>query len=657
MFQGDLFPPKSDWKPPLVSELPSFADAKRIAFDVETKDPKLKKLGCGSMRDGQMVGFSYAIEDGPSHYIPLFHAGGDNVADPWKAIAWLKNQAAKFKGELVGARLQYDLCFALSAGVEWNAKRYLDVQVAEALLDELKRRYNLESLCQTYDLPGKDEEMMREAAAVFRIGKTESQIKANMWQLPGRYLGKYGEADADRPLRILRRQEKQLEEQDLMGAWDLECRVLPALFAMRRRGVLIDQDHLSHIEDLTYIKEKEFLAEANRHHTYHRPLEPSDLNRPLIINDALKTVGMDSPHRTATGKVSVTKEFLESLPGEVGGAIRSAKKWNKIRTTFCNGIREHMLDGRIHCWYNQTRGESVDGEGIAGAATYRLSCQDPNLQQQPARDPELGPLWRKIYIPDDGLIWACNDFSQQEPRFTTHFAAVMDYPRARDMAQRFCDDPDTDNHQMMADVTGTPRKYAKEIFLGHCYGQGGAKTAIKIGLDTTWATRDPDIRWGDPIYQDTDPERYLDCSSRGGFTWQVGCKEARDVIDKVDEEVPYVKKLADAVKKKAEKQGYITTYYGHRCRFPLDSSGKRDWTHKALNRLIQTSSAGQTKMSVVLLHEAGEAIQLQVHDEIDGGVESRAHAEKWSEMMMDSADLMVPSKVDVECGPSWGEIE
>lgn len=655
VFQNDLFPPSSDWKTPRVADLVSFRGARRVAFDVETRDPQLNKLGMGALRDGQMVGFSYAIEDGPSQYVPLRHAGGDNVEDPWQALGWLREEAAAFEGELVGANLQYDLDYGLSSGIQFSARRYLDIQIAEALLDELKNSYSLETLCADYGLPGKDDELMRQAIATYRLGRTPTEVKRNLWKLPARFVGAYGEGDADRPLRILRRQEKLIEEQGLGRAWDLECRTLPALLAMRRRGVLIDQDHLEVVNQLTYQREREAVERVNACHT-GPPLQLSDLNRPEALNRVLLQAGINNPYRTRTGKPSVTKEFLEALPGDIGAAMREAKKWNKLRTTFVDGIKQHMINGRIHCTYNQTRGEDESGNGVEGAATFRLSCKDPNLQQQPARDPEIGPLWRKIYIPEPGLQWASCDYSQQEPRFTTHFAAVMDLPRAREMAQRFCDDPDTDNHQMFADITGVKRSYAKEIFLGHCYGQGGAKTAVKIGLGTAWAARPPGARWGsEPVYSDTDPEAFEEAVRDGGYRWEVGDAECREIIDRVDTELPYVKELAQACKRKVEKEGYLTTYYGHRCRFPATANGKYDFTHKALNRLIQTSSAGQTKMAVVMLHEAGEFLQLQVHDEVDGSVEDRAHGERWATTMRATADLMVPSKVDVEVGPSWGE--
>ena len=46
---------------------------------------------------------------------------------------------------------------------------------------------------------------------------------------------------------------------------------------------------------------------------------------------------------------------------------------------------------------------------------------------------------------------------------------------------------------------------------------------------------------------------------------------------------------------------------------------------------------------------------LQVHDEIALSVKSREEAEEAARIMREAVELSVPSKVDVEVGPSWGE--
>jgi len=140
--QLPLLQPDSPWKAPRLGDLPSWAGAKRVAVDVETCDPLVKKLGPGVRRGAYIVGYSFAIEDGPSFYIPLRHAGGYNIPNPEAGLQYLRDQAKVFTGDLCGANMQYDLDFMAEAGINWdNVNRFRDCQIAEPLLDELQYSY------------------------------------------------------------------------------------------------------------------------------------------------------------------------------------------------------------------------------------------------------------------------------------------------------------------------------------------------------------------------------------------------------------------------------------------------------------------------------------------------------------------------------------
>ena len=85
--QMAMFPPKSDWVPPV--ELPDIFDADEIAIDVETRDPNLKQKGPGwPTKDGEVVGYAIAV-GGWKCYIPVGHAGGGNL-DKRIVSKWLK---------------------------------------------------------------------------------------------------------------------------------------------------------------------------------------------------------------------------------------------------------------------------------------------------------------------------------------------------------------------------------------------------------------------------------------------------------------------------------------------------------------------------------------------------------------------------------------
>ena len=57
------------------------------------------------------------------------------------------------------------------------------------------------------------------------------------------------------------------------------------------------------------------------------------------------------------------------------------------------------------------------------------------------------------------------------------------------------------------------------------------------------------------------------------------------------------------------------------------------------------------------LYKEGITPHIQVHDELDISVESKAHADRIKEIMEGAVDLEVPNKVDYESGSNWGEIK
>jgi DNA polymerase I-like protein with 3'-5' exonuclease and polymerase domains len=58
---------------------------------------------------------------------------------------------------------------------------------------------------------------------------------------------------------------------------------------------------------------------------------------------------------------------------------------------------------------------------------------------------------------------------------------------------------------------------------------------------------------------------------------------------------------------------------------------------------------------MVALHKAGFNLLLQVHDEVALSVRNIDEARAAAEIMAKAVTLEVPSRVDVETGPSWGE--
>ncbi len=645
--QLPLWAPDSSWRPPSLSDLPSWKGAKRVCIDSETHDEHLRDLGIGVRRGAYAVGYSFAIEDGPKHYLPIRHEGGDNL-DEQGVLGYLKDQAKVFDGDIVGMNLSYDMDYMLDDELDFSSVRFWrDVQIADPLIYELHRSYSLEEICQRHGVPGKSEDLLKQAAQAFGVAP-----KHGLWRLPARYVGLYGEDDADRPLKVLRRQERMIDDRDLWNIYDLESRVLPVLVKMRRNGVRIDIDKLREVEKWSLAQEAEALSLVKDQTGYNIGI--GNVWKADALAPALEKIGVRL-HKTSTGKPSIDQDLLKSIDHPVAKAIGWARKTNKLRTTFAASVRRYMVNGRIHCTYNQIARETEAGDQ-KGARYGRLSAEHPNLQQQPSRD-EFATFWRSVYVPDEGGQWACLDYSQQEPRWTTHFAAIVDLPGARKAAKAYWDDPDLDNHQFMADLTGLDRKFAKNIYLGLCYGEGGAKLCDDLNLPTRWALSLGRGRDWRVLHFETQQEALEARRAAGdGFAWRAAGEEGQRILDTFDQRAPFIKKLAKRAKDTVNERGYIITVEGRRLHFTQQADGSYDWTHKSLNRLIQGSSADQTKKAMVELDRAGHYLQLQVHDEIDTTIYDPKVVKEMADIMENCIKAEVPFRVDVEIGPNWGEL-
>lgn len=643
--QLPLFPTESPWRAPHVRDLPIWRGAKRIAFDLETADPHLRELGPGVRRDPKrnfIAGFSFALDPSRGYYIPLRHLGGDNVEDPAQYIRYLKDQAAEFDGELVLMNGSYDLDWLSTIGVEFpKVKKFRDVMLAETLIYELHHSYSMASILERRGLPPKDETLLKQAAADYKVDP-----KSGMWQLPARFVGPYGEADAVRPLQILALQDKDLADQDLGQIWDLESDLLPVLVKVRQRGVRIDYAQLERVADWSLEQEKEALDLVYDLTGYR--IDLGNIWKANVIAPALERIGITLGRTEKTNAPKIDK-FILGDDHPVLKALGWARKVNKLRTTFAESIYRHAVDGRIHTTLVQMAGETEAG-GTRGARFGRMASQDPNLQQQPARE-SFGKMWRSIYIPEAGMIWCCADISQQEPRWAAHFAGLLKLPGAADMVRRYNEDPTTDNHTLMAEITGLKRGDAKIVGLGIMYGEGGYKLCMDLGHPTTTK-----VRYRGEIYE-ADSEQGQKALELGGKRFRAAGPEGQRILDRYDESAPFVRKLSNICRDTAERRGFIRTILGRRCRFPPDANGNADWTYRALNRLIQGSSADQMKKAMIEVERAGHYLQLQVHDELDLSVRDEEEGRRVGEIIRDAVPATVPFKVDVELGRSWGEIQ
>lgn len=616
---------EEEWIPPAT--FPDLTNCERIAIDLETRDPNLTTIGPGWTRDdGYIIGVAIAAGDFSGYYA-IRHEGGGNWPEK-KVFTWLKRQLETPHIEKVFHNAMYDLGWLRWAGVEVQGK-IIDTMIAAPVLNENRRYYNLNSVAGEYLGEWKDEKTLQMAAKWYHCDP-----KKDMWKLPAQLVGKYAEQDAAITLKLWERLQKEINSDEVSAIFELETSLLPVLLDMKTRGVRVDIDKAERTKKLLLKKEKELLAEIK---------DLTQINvEPWVatsIAKAFDVLGIRYDRTEKSDAPSITKEFLLNCDHPVAHKILKLREYNKANTTFIDTILEHSHNGRIHCDFNQLR--SDDG----GTVTGRFSSSNPNLQQIPARDPEIKAMIRGLFIPEEGTKWGSFDYAAQEPRWLAHYCAQIQGPERHPQIDEVIEaykEGDADFHQMVADMAGVTRKHAKTLNLGIMYGMGKGKLA-----------------------------NIMDMSM----------EEATELLQKYHQNVPFVKGISDLAMRQGQNNGFIRTWLGRKCRFnmwepksyqynkplPLEEAAKeyggrgsirRAFTYKALNRLIQGSSADQMKMAMVECYKEGYLPSLTIHDELCFNIESDEQVERIKEIMCTCVPNMnLPFDVDVAIVDNWGEVD
>lgn len=642
-----VLPPWRDtgWQPLQPHAWPSLSAAKLIAVDTETCDPELTTRGCGAPRGAAyVVGLSVAV-DGWKTYFPIRHAVQPELNLPVEAVlAWARDNLCNPRQPKVGANLLYDLLMLSYEGVHLQGD-FHDVLIAEPLLDENNRRYNLGGVAQKWLGEDKvDQELYGWCAAAYG-GLVNRKQAANIWRAPPALVGPYAEADADLPLRAWPLQYAQLEREGLLDVYSVERRLLPMLLAMRRRGVRVDVDAAKTLD--TALKER---VGAHQSVLNSEGVSANSASTIAAYCDRKRIVYPRTELRVrddgtvSGGNPSFVSKWLDVQEDPVLCAVQEVRRLEKMSGTFLEGyIRDFEHGGRIYCEFNQLRSDDY------GTVSGRFSSSNPNLQNIPARDEELGPLIRGLFLPDEDEDWYSDDYSQIEYRLLVHYGIGAGAAETR---QAYWDDPHTDFHKYVAELTGIPRKPAKNINFGLVYGMGEPTMAANLG-------------------------RTLE--------------EVKPMFETYHTRFPFIRNTYNEAQRVAGNRGYVRTLLGRRRRFvyfeprnydeaqkhrdkgpfteaeAVEKWGKnrirRAFTHKSLNAILQGGAADIMKKAMVDIWESGVCVVLgapllTVHDELNWSVRRareavEAHAEALR-IMESCVKLTVPLKVESGNGPNWG---
>ena len=617
-----MFEAQKEWICP--ENYPDLKGYKYVAIDLETKDPDLKVRGSGAIiGNGNIVGIAVAV-DGWSGYYPIAHEGGGNLEKD-KVMGWIKSVCAADNVKLFHNAM-YDVCWLQAAGVKING-HIVDTMVMASLIDENRLSYTLNSISYEFLGEVKDEKALIEAAQSWGIDP-----KSEMYKLPAMYVGNYAEKDAQLTLELFKVLSREMQKQSLQNVFDLETQLFPCLTDMKFKGVRVDIEKAKLLKQQLTNQEQEILLKVKR----ETGIEPQ-IWAARSIATVFDKLGLHYERTEKSHAPSFTKNFLQEHKHPIVQMIAKAREINKAHTTFIDTILKFTHKGRIHADINPIRSDQ------GGTVTGRFSYANPNLQQIPARNKELGPMIRSLFLPEVDHKWGCFDYSQQEPRLVVHYAATTE-PICFDesvtkIVEEFKNDS-VDFHKTVAIMAGISREQAKTINLGLFYGMGKAKLQAELGLNTK--------------------------------------AEAEKLFNQYHDNVPFVKELMNKTSQFAQTSGSIGTLLGRRCRFNKWEPAtfgmhtamsfeeaertygrgriRRAMTYKALNKLIQGSAADMTKKAMLDLYREGIIPHIQIHDELDISVIDDNQAKKIVEIMEGAVTLAIPNKVDYESGETWGDI-
>ena len=422
--------------------------------------------------------------------------------------------------------------------------------------------------------------------------------------------------------RIIPKQKETLEIQGLMDLFkDCEMPLVLSLAKMEHEGITVDPETLmsigNEIEDRISVLEEKIFRASGVQFNINSPKQLGD----ILFNKMLIPYPKAVPK---TGTYSTAADILDKLKFdyEIVADVLEYRKNSKLKSTYIDGLLGLIgNDRKIHPHFQQTV-----------AATGRLSCTEPNLQNIPVRD-DYGRLIRKAFITSkSNYIFTGSDYSQIELRIMAALSGD------ESMIQDFKDGKDI--HKATAsrvfgisedEVKPIDRSRAKAVNFGVIYGMSGF--GLSENLKITRAESDKYIK--DYFEKHTSVKNYLDSQVEQG-----------------------------------EKDQEVRTYFGRIRKIPEFASRKfmeRELAKRlAMNTPIQGTAADIIKIAMNSISNELEKqgleskLILQIHDElIVEGPESETEQVKniLDTCMRNAADLSVELICDIHSGKTWYELK
>lgn len=398
---------------------------------------------------------------------------------------------------------------------------------------------------------------------------------------------------------------------------DLDLPLIPVLYKMEKRGMLIDRDYFkelkSEYEEEVIRLEKEICTIAGKDFNVNSPIQLSEV---LFSDLALPVKGIK---KTSRGYSTGAKE-LDKLK-DVHPIIEKIIEYResaKLLSTYIIPIPELAdKNGRIHTTFTQNV-----------TATGRLSSVNPNLQNIPVRTDE-GKRIRTGFIAGKGRVLVSADYSQFELRLAAILSSdqnlIDDFNSGVDIHTKTASEA---FHVPFTEVTKNQRRAAKVINFGIIYGMSVKGLSDATGMSIA---------------------------------------EAKNFIDNYLKLRAPIKQKLDSILKQAREQGYVETFYGRRRPTPdVKSSNfliRQAAERAAANMPIQGTEADLMKRAMLHVDKAlpeNAELVMQVHDSLivecaENQADEVARILK-HEMENVAPELAIKLAVEVTIGKNWGEL-
>ena len=560
-----------------------------------------------------LVGLSFATEEGVAAYVPVAHDYLDAPAQldrDW-VLEQLKPILEDDTQAKVGQNLKYDASVLARYGIEMKGIKH-DTMLASYVFNSVGGKHDMDSLALRF---------LQHSCISFEqiAGKGKKQLTFNQIELGE--ASPYAAEDADVTLRLHNRLMKNIEQDEKLKAIyeDIEVPLIPVMSRIERTGVFVDDMLLGAQSQEIAVRLDELEQKA-----YEIAEQEFNMNSPKQLQAILfEKMGLPVVKKTPSGAPSTNEEVLQELALDypLPKLILEYRGLAKLKSTYTDKLPKmiNAETGRVHTSYHQ-----------AVTATGRLSSTDPNLQNIPIRNEE-GRRIRQAFVAPHGWKILAVDYSQIELRIMAHLSGDKALLEAFQQGK--------DIHAATAaeiigvsidEVTSEQRRRAKAVNFGLIYGMSAFGLAKQLGI------------------------------ARG---------EAQHYMDTYFERYPGVMQYMEDTRSAASEQGFVETIYGRRLHLPEIKSRngmrRKAAERAAINAPMQGTAADIIKKAMLLVDEwiqaegAGRVkLLMQVHDELVFEVEESALTEiesKVQELMESAADLDVPLVAEAGHGDNWDQ--